>query len=516
MCMFIPTALRSSLRWNTRCLRIAIPRPDAVSTFSQAASGTSSAVAAAQSSQPVIPPLNITIADVSATSVDECYLYITPKCLETLYQFSYDNVTVNNNNSLGVLEYGSLSYLEYANLDSFLQKFKPEAVGHRPIVSLIDGAVINQTDIPSVNGSADFNLHGEADLDFEYAVALTYPSKINYYQVGRPDNLAGFNNFLDAIDESYCSYEGGDDLNTYSIDNETFPFDDPEFPKKQCGAFKSSYIISTSYGGDEIALPASYMQRQCNEYAKLGMMGISFFYSSGDSGVAGGDGCIDPTQGASFQSNLTNVYTNGTYGLFTPSFPSTCPYVTSVGATQIDSGKSVYDAESVANVLLLEPTGESTDFAGGGGFSNVFGRPSYQADTVRGWLEKESTGSNQPSQSLYNMTSRAYPDLSANGVNYTLAIADSFTYVYGTSASCPTVASLFSLINNERLNAGKKPVGFVNPTLYKNPSAFNDITTGSNPGCGTEGFFAGEGWDASSGLGTPNYPKLLKVFMSLP
>ena len=71
-------------------------------------------------------------------------------------------------------------------------------------------------------------------------------------------------------------------------------------------------------------------------------------------------------------------------------------------------------------------------------------------------------------------------------------------------------------INQERSLAGKGPVGFINPVLYANPWALNDIKNGSNPNCGTAGFDAVEGWDPVTGLGTPNYPKLLEVFMNLP
>jgi tripeptidyl-peptidase-1 len=38
---------------------------------------------------------------------------------------------------------------------------------------------------------------------------------------------------------------------------------------------------------------------------------------------------------------------------------------------------------------------------------------------------------------------------------------------------------------------------------------------GSNPGCGTDGFYAVKGWDPVTGLGTPNYPKMLRLFMGL-
>ena len=62
----------------------------------------------------------------------------------------------------------------------------------------------------------------------------------------------------------------------------------------------------------------------------------------------------------------------------------------------------------------------------------------------------------------------------------------------GTSASTPTFAALVALLNDARLKAGLPTLGFMNPLIYligaQVPSAFNDITKGNNPGCGTEGF----------------------------
>ncbi len=86
----------------------------------------------------------------------------------------------------------------------------------------------------------------------------------------------------------------------------------------------------------------------------------------------------------------------------------------------------------------------------------------------------------------------------------------------GTSASAPIVSSLITMINQERLAAGKSTVGFINPVLYANPSALNDITSGDNPGCGTNGFTAVPGWDPVSGLGSPDYLRLSKVWLALP
>ncbi len=60
----------------------------------------------------------------------------------------------------------------------------------------------------------------------------------------------------------------------------------------------------------------------------------------------------------------------------------------------------------------------------------------------------------------------------------------------GTSASAPIVAALFNRIVEERLRAGKKSLGFLNPSIYQHPELFTDITSGNSPGCGTNGFQA--------------------------
>ena len=58
-------------------------------------------------------------------------------------------------------------------------------------------------------------------------------------------------------------------------------------------------------------------------------------------------------------------------------------------------------------------------------------------------------------------------------------------------------------------------IEFANPTLYMNPGVFNDIPGGSNMECGTKGFSANEGWDTVTGLGTPYYDRMLKLFMRI-
>lgn len=173
----------------------------------------------------------------------------------------------------------------------------------------------------------------------------------------------------------------------------------------------------------------------------------------------------------------------------------------------IDGGEMAVAQPNAKNPYL--------DYYSGGGFSNVFELPSYQADAVTGFLTNYTPPYNS---SVYNNTgtSRAYPDISALSLKLATVWLGEALGVGGTSASTPLVAGIITLLNEERLAAGKKPIGFLNPTLYAHPEMFNDITVGSNPGCGTNGFSAVPGWDPVTGLGTPIYPKMREVFLSLP
>jgi tripeptidyl-peptidase-1 len=116
---------------------------------------------------------------------------------------------------------------------------------------------------------------------------------------------------------------------------------------------------------------------------------------------------------------------------------------------------------------------------------------------------------------IYNRIGHGVPDVSANGDNIPVYVGGKYRLWGGTSASAPIFSAVINRIN-ERLRKGKNTLGFLNPALYSNLSMLNDITNGSNPGCNTTRFSAEEGWDPVTGLGTPNYPKMLKYFMSLP
>merc|ERR1712113_1158336 len=116
-----------------------------------------------------------------------------------------------------------------------------------------------------------------------------------------------------------------------------------------------------------------------------------------------------------------------------------------------------------------------------------------------------------------NASGRAYPDISAQATNFVVVAGLPTPGVAGTSCASPTAAGVFSLLNDLRLQNGKSTLGFLNPLIYEHAAAFNDITTGSNSGCsGGDGWPAKQGWDAVTGVGTPNYANLAQVVTALP
>ena len=213
-------------------------------------------------------------------------------------------------------------------------------------------------------------------------------------------------------------------------------------------------------------LTLSSRSNLCNLYAQLGARGVSVLFSSGDGGVSG--------------SRLNNTCTK-----FVPTFPSGCPFVTSVGAS-----KGV--PETAADLSA-------------GGFSNIFSTPACQAPAVYGYL----TALGSTYQGRFNRNGRAYPDVAAQGVAYDVVVGGKGYAVDGTSASSPAFASVISLLNDRLIARGRRPLGFLNPFLYTvGVTALNDVASGSNPGCSTSGFPAMHGWDPVTGLGMPNFQKL--------
>jgi tripeptidyl-peptidase-1 len=107
---------------------------------------------------------------------------------------------------------------------------------------------------------------------------------------------------------------------------------------------------------------------------------VSIIVSSADYGVAGAYGnCSDPS------TSQANVST----GYFKPTFPSTCPYVTSVGGIRLPVNSSTSDQETAFYLVL--PKGDTrVASSSGGGFSNVFPVPSYQLHLVTTYLSGQA------------------------------------------------------------------------------------------------------------------------------
>ena len=95
------------------------------------------------------------------------------------------------------------------DLNLFFSSFIPELVGRPPSVTSIDGG----------GEAEDEYSQPETVLGLDITMSLTYPLHVTLYQVGSLPICA--NDFLDAIEESYCTFEGGDDPNV-----------DPVFPNK--------------------------------------------------------------------------------------------------------------------------------------------------------------------------------------------------------------------------------------------------------------------------------------------
>lgn len=355
-------------------------------------------------------------------SLEQCDSMVTPGCLRALYNMPQGSVA-GDNNTLGIVEYTPQAFLQ-SDLDTFFQEFMPRMKDKAPGVVLLDNAVV-QTQNQS------FNFNGESALDLEFAMALIYPQKATLFQVGDTRQGASFNNFLDGIDGSYCDFEGGDSKD---------PNVDGQYSAAvNCGRARPTNVISTSYGSNEADLTPKYEIRQCDEYMKLALQGVSVIYSSGDFGVAGNGGQCLSTTGTGF--------TNGASGKFNPSFPGGCPWVTSVGATQIVNGSTVADPESACEKVIQS----------GGGFSNVFAMPRYQAKALQTYMNRHAPPYGAERFNNSGLV-RAFPDVSANGANYVTAVDGKFSLSYGTSGefllSCSLVTSVQTSLSGQEC---KKP-----------------------------------------------------------
>lgn len=262
---------------------------------------------------------------------------------------------------------------------------------------------------------------------------------------------------------TYASFDFCGDLHTFASD--------------VTGAATHATVISISYGSQFIGVcDSAATARFGRDLEKMATLGVTVMISSGDDGSG-----HQSRQGVN-------------PGKLSPSYPASAPYAIAVGSTYWASGTS-------------GPEEATTQFGSGGGFSYDYDIPSYQTDAVSSYLSTVDV----PRKYKYAKTGRATPDVSALGQEFAVLSSGEVECVGGTSASSPSFAGLVTLLNKVCIAQSGKTLGFANPLFYQNPQIFRDVTLGTNAiGDNADaGWAAIKGWDAATGLGTPDFPKMV-------
>ncbi|KAF2877250.1 tripeptidyl-peptidase 1 precursor [Massariosphaeria phaeospora] len=382
---------------------------------------------------------------------------VSPECFATLYSTKKYVPKALDKNTIGFTNYlGEIPIRPDA--EKFLRKYRPEVVASArnfKQYSIDNGPVQNG---PLDATQARKGASHEANLDVQAIAAISKNTPIISYSTGGQPPFIPDESTPTNTNEPYLAWV--------------------QWLQKQK---KIPQIISTSYGEPEQTIPYSYAERVCREFAQVGARGTTLFFSSGDHGVGDINTC--------FSNNGNSTYR------FQPTFPASCPYVTSVGATM--------------NFQPEESAYRPSDFySSGSGFSSYFARPSWQNDVVSEYVKNLG----DTYDGLYVKKGRGYPDLAAQGLYFAYFWDGMESTISGTSASAPLTAGIFALVNDALIASGKAPLGWLNPWLYKKGyKGLTDITKGFSHGCNVQGFPVTEGWDPVTGFGTPNFPELVKL-----
>jgi kumamolisin len=228
-------------------------------------------------------------------------------------------------------------------------------------------------------------------------------------------------------------------------------------------------VLSISWGSSESSWTAQAMQTMDQAFQAAAALGITVCCAAGDNGS--GDGVNDQHAHVDF--------------------PSSSPYALGCGGTRLASTGGKVTAETVWNDAATN--GGAT----GGGISDQFGLPTWQASVrIPPSVNNQHVG-------------RGVPDVAGDAdpqTGYQVYVDGQSTPIGGTSAVAPLWAGLLALLNQKR----GKAVGYLNPFLYQHyqqlaqSQALRDIVTGNNGD-----YKAGPGWDACTGLGTPDGSLLL-------
>lgn len=225
-------------------------------------------------------------------------------------------------------------------------------------------------------------------------------------------------------------------------------------------------VISISWGGPEAAWSSQSLQAFNRVLQSAAAVGVTVCAASGDSGSDEG-----------LQDGVNHV-----------DFPASSPYALACGGTTLQAlpGQGIR-AETVWNDTA------SGGGASGGGVSTVFDLPAWQQG-----LSVTASDGGQTSP----LAKRGVPDVAGDAspqTGYEVSVAGTAAVMGGTSAVAPLWAALIARINA----AAGSAAGWLNPTLYANPGALRDVTQGNNGA-----YAASPGWDACTGLGSPDGAKL--------
>ena len=315
------------------------------------------------------------------------------------------------------------------------------------------------------NGVA-FGWSTEVALDVEWAHAMAPGARLNLY--------VGSSNYQPLYDAVAAAVAGTNGTSPYSPSSiVSMSWGSPE------NDFGQSAGVSPLYGENYPWLNQVFQQGEAEN--------ITFFASTGDWGA------YDQTYGQ------TSPYGGAIY-------PSTDPFVTAVGGTSLymntTSGYLEFPTANATGGYGYE-TGWSWNnwyqWGTGGGFSTLFGRPSWQIGP-----------------GLSGSQTRGAADVSWVGDPQTgviVCVDGAYEVVGGTSVGSPSWAGAMALVDSR---AGHS-LGFINPSLYsimdnssRYTKAFHDVTVGDS-----DPLQAGPGWDPLTGMGSPNVGEL-SLYLSQP
>jgi kumamolisin len=234
-------------------------------------------------------------------------------------------------------------------------------------------------------------------------------------------------------------------------------------------------VISISWGEPEDLIDQQGINGYHELFVEAAALGITVCAASGDHGTADED--------ATHWDKKIHV-----------NHPTSDSFVLACGGTQIDGDQDVVWNDGTPFDQNVPGGG---GWASGGGISLVFPIPDYQGSAK---LPKSiDTGA----------VGRGVPDIAMSATNYFTRVDRSEGASGGTSAVAPLMSALVARLNQ----AKSKNAGFINPFLYANvdKGIFHDVTQGSNAIAQTlKGYDAGDGWDACTGLGTPDGVAILQ------